>query len=522
MSTIEVTYITSSGTTDISNNIMYSTANFESQLGAMPGQFEFTCKDPDRVLSFSAGNRIHVRIDGQLLYGGYVLQVEKKFAFSVDVLPVDSRLWVLRGADYNILFDRRFMFNLASPTQRIPAVAAGATDSSIVGLITSSYIDLTTDDIDTTTHVTTVETLAGKWGFWGVATPWRKEMVSLSAKTGAIWYLAPGNGAKEIDLYWRGREVVTPGWGFSDTPNGVTTFGFRELFFTDDASNLVNDGLVWAGNQYGPTGVTGSLLFGRSRDETSIADLFLSQRAEPYFGDSAYTSTLAAQQRANIIVYGRSDGESSPGATGEGSADPARGLRNPQKQLRLSWFGETVPSVLIPGSVVSVYLSSFSETFTLPVRSLRISFPNLYPNGDPIVRYDGFLGVQTDDPFTLWAYMKSVADTGGTGGTTAATGAGTTPGGGVNITPVSDGSAPAAVAGTDVCMTPSRAPGFGNQTFYLTDAYQPGSSKVWVNGLRWRRGIEYTESDPLNKEITFFDAPLSGDQLWVCYTSSGF
>jgi hypothetical protein len=494
---------------EITTSVLYASASFESQLGAQPGAFEFIVKDPDQVLSFTVGKRVRLVIDGTKMYGGFVMQVGKRFAFPVvDTVTngpeeVTGREWIVRGVDYNILFDKRFLFNLANPRLAIPASTL-TTDTGILALITGSYLDLSSDDIDVTTHVVGVGDPApdGKYGFKGVGQPWRDEMVALTAKTGAIWYLAPGTGSAEIDLYLRGREVFDPGWGFSDTPNNVTTFGFRELDSVEDASNLVNDGLVWGGNQYGVSGTTGQLVFGRSIDQDSIDDLFRSQRAEPQFGDEAYLTDAHCEIRAKVIVWGNAEGTNNPGGAGEGQTDPARGLRNPQRYLRLSWFGDTVPTVLTPGSVVSVYLSTFDETLTLPVRNIRIRFES-----PEIIRYEGYLGVQTDDPFTLWQHMAAVQSAGGTAGSF--------------LDPVSDGSSTALVGGTQVCMATIQSANGTRTKFTITDPYQTGTTRVWVNGLRWRPGIEYVESIPEFAEIEFIDAPLAGDNIWVCYTSSG-
>lgn len=511
MSTVQIFY---DGDEIAQESVLFRSAWFESQLGAQPGQFEFTVKDPDQTLSFSTGKQIRLVIDGQALFGGYVFQVSKRFAFPADDTvtagpgAVKTRMWRLRGVDYNILFDRRYLYNVANPRQIIPAASSSLQDGQIVQLLTSSYLDLADDNMDTTTHVFNVgdptpDNPSTGYGFNSVGTAWRKEMHAVSAHSGAIWYLAPGATFGSIDLYYRGREVSTPGWGFSDTPNGVTTYGFRELEYTEDASNLVNDALVWGGNPYGITGTTATLTFGRAQDTDSIDDFFRSQRAEQKFGDEGYITDNACEVRANVIVWGRADANPNPGATGEDSADPARGLRVPQKFLRLVWFGDDVPTVLIPGSVITVDLNTFGEEATLPVRNIRIRFES-----PSIVRYEGYLGIQTDDPFSLWRYMEGVIDRGGTTGSL--------------LTPVSDGSAPATVPGTEVCMTPLESANGSRTVFTLTDAYQAGSTRVWVNGLRWRPGIEYQETGALAGTFTFFDPPATGDNIWVCYTTSGF
>lgn len=71
-------------------------------------------------------------------------------------------------------------------------------------------------------------------------------------------------------------------------------------------------------------------------------------------------------------------------------------------------------------------------------------------------------------------------------------------------------------------MTPTPAADGSTVDFFAQDAYQAGSMTVYLNGLEQRPGFEYTESDPVTKMFSFYDAPLTGDQLWIVYTSSGF
>lgn len=495
MSSIVITY----DGTDITDSVMFGSASFESQLGAMPGQFSFTCKDPTQTLSFVTGKTVQVHINGALYYGGYLLQVSKRFAFPADdtsggASNIKTRLWELRGSDFNFIFDRRVLYNKASPTSKLDPVTGHPSDAAVVTYMCTNYLDLS--DFDFSTHVSVVSSDVvpdtGRYGFIGVGTIWRNEMKAVADRAGAMYYI---DGNKK--LWYMDRETATPGWGFSDEPDGVTTFGFRDFEYVTDASNMVNDALVWGGSQYTVTGATATLNFGRATDSTSISTYFRSQLAEMHINDLA--SDTACHDRANIIVYG------DPGGI---VTDPStnRGLQNPQRTIRLSWFEGGVPSPLLPGVVISTYLNSFGETITLPVRNIRISFPNLHPDGTPIVKFDALFSVQTDDPFTLWKYMKKIADQGGTAATATA--------------PVSDGSAAAVLLGTEVCMVPTGSINSSNVTFTLRDPYADASLRVWLNGLLQRPGVDYNESSPSTGVFTFSDAPLSGDQLWVCYTSA--
>ena len=60
--------------------------------------------------------------------------------------------------------------------------------------------------------------------------------------------------------------------------------------------------------------------------------------------------------------------------------------------------------------------------------------------------------------------------------------------------------------------------GNGTSTVFLTsNAYEPGSTRVFVGGYLQRPGFEYTESDPTIGEITFTSPPANGSSITIFY-----
>lgn len=57
-----------------------------------------------------------------------------------------------------------------------------------------------------------------------------------------------------------------------------------------------------------------------------------------------------------------------------------------------------------------------------------------------------------------------------------------------------------------------------NPVFTVTDPFAPNSTRVYLNGIRQIIGADYTETGP--NEITFGDAPQSGDGLIIDYTKN--
>jgi len=500
MSTIEITY----DGTDISGSVIFESASFESQLGAVPGSFEFTVRDENQTLGFITGKEITMSIDGTRYFGGFVTQVIHQLAFPVDdtsdVPSVRTREFVLRGVDYNILFDKRIIYNIATPTSPPSVFSGTTTDLAVLQGLFANYIDLTGDGIDVTTYVQEVGDPTpdnADGAYLNPGDPWRKQMESIAQFTGAIWYIDANK-----KLHYQALETTAPSWGFSDVPNRITTFGFRELEYIEDATNVANDALVWGGSEFGSTGVTAETVFGRATNTTSIAEHGRWQIPERHFGEVGFFESSGCTVRAKVIVYG------DPGAAGDGFDDQNRGLQFPQKNVRLTWFSGQTPTALTAGSVVDVVLNVFGSpaiALSLPVRSISITFP--IPTR---AQFAAFLGIQTSDPWSLWKYMRKQQSLIPAASTTVST---------------SDGSAPASTPGTYVSTAPSPVPDGTNKTFATPDRYIAGSLEVFrfisgeLGGLIQRKGIDYNETSPSTGVFDFISAPSGTDTLWVRYYS---
>lgn len=497
-SVVEINYTPPGGSVqDVTNHAIWRQCSFESQQNAQPGTFEVTLRDLDRTLGpFDTGGELTLDVDGVRLFGGYVTQVGRRFALPADELPTDSRLWVLRGVDYNILFDKRVTIrNDSVPSspqnlRRLPLFHGDEYDGDLIKHFASNFITPLTG-FDVTTEVDNVALpfnlsapdpdRVGGWRQQG--TPWREQMELIAEWSASVWYISP-----DKKLHFHAIEDDDAPFGFSDTPNGTTTIGMRDVTATEDASQMVNDALVWGGSEW-----TEGAVFARSQNTTSISDHNRWQVAEHHFGEDGYK--LDTQWRADLITEGHS------AVVG---FNP--GLAYPQWQLSLTWFGEDVPgnAHLRAGQLVDVSLTSFGgalSPMTLPMRSVRIGFVGVDSAGKGHVQFSGQLGLQLNDPYSIWGYLRRLARRRArsvVAASTNATADSTTYGGFGQFEP------------TQVTGTIYDLPGEAG--------YIEGTTMVYVDGVLLARNTDYTESDPVAGEITFASSPAGW--VWVtCRTT---
>lgn len=495
--------------TDISGSCVFSLCTFEAQMAAVPGTFTVVVRDQPQTLSFTTGKHLTLTVDGDLLYGGYVTQVTKKNFFPADdttvVADVETRQWLLQGVDWNALMDKRVLRNTSDYTHHIPKVAGPVTDGEVIRSYFDLYFDIPSGfNFTSATYVKNKHTYGTRYR-WPTQGLTMREVLEDLARYGSVYWISADKQFNFIPV-----QDTLADWGFSDDPNndpigiGTPTYGFRDGEFIEDASTTVNDAIVWGGSEWTSGG---EVVFARRQNTPSITAHERWQISENNVGDDKYLIQAEVTARAKVIVDGNESGTFVEGS---------KGLVNPERQFRCTWFSTNVPKSggnpvhLVPGQVVPIRLRVFSEdagvtpfAVDLPLRQLTITFPDLDPGGDAYAQFDGHFGVLMSDPHYLWAFLRG-AKTRTKQSTVTSSATNTTVDPGV---------------GAQYQDEPSPATNGVTNVFFIPFGYIAGTLQLYVNGLL-QEGSAFSESNPSGGEITLTFVPHVDDRLFVEATLS--
>ena len=322
------------GVIDISTSVLFADSSFEAQMAAIPGTFRVTVFDPDHIYDFTTGRELTLDVDGVRVYGGYVLNVSKEYFFPADDTTVPAlvrgRKWVLTGVDYNILLEKRVIYNHAAPKKSIATVGtSGIYDGAVIRTYFTTWFDIPGDfTFNDSGFVINVHSYSSGYT---PPTPGTtlKDVLTGMAEFGAVFYIDANK-----TLNFRPVQDTLADWGFSDHPSladSPPTIGFREGTMTEDASSVVNDAFVWGGSAWN---LSGTIAYANRADATSIANHGRWQYAEVHVGDTKFAIQDQVTERARVIVDGNASGV---------YLDGSQGLINPEKQFIGTWFSQDVP-----------------------------------------------------------------------------------------------------------------------------------------------------------------------------------
>lgn len=506
---------------DIAAHAVIKMATFSASASAQPDTCEIVLKDVDRELSFTAGRRLKLIVDDNPMWAGFLMAFSRGSFFEGGdgLQDTISRQWVLRGVDNNVLLDKRVLRNPDDYTAAIPDITTNTFDGDILRQAFTDYID-TPSWLDADTCIDNVAIPSGSAGGISEDEPWawpqhgsklRLLFEDLAQFSAAVYYVGPDDC-----VHYHSIQDSESRWGFSDRPNnnaitGAAGFqgaywGFREVRAVEDGSQIVTDALVWGGSEFADP--DGAVVFARATDSTLETEHNKWQLAETHFGQRFYKTQVGVTQRANVIVYGNPAGASGGAEPGSVTGEGPRGLRFPQYQYTFVWYEEPTISGtaqhIYPGDVVPIELWAFSEDGGttplrkwLPLRQLKITFPDGAENGQAIVRYEGGFDLRNQDSKFLWTFLRQRGDSPVQPTQTVTSGGGSP------------------LYGSFGQFVPTPEPDGVEDVFTVPYGYIEGTTAVWKDGIRQLLTTDYTESDPEAGEITFTSPPASGSQLFV-------
>jgi len=276
---------------EIIQDTILADAYFESIAGGVAGQCRFRVKDAGNIdadfygfetnripagiaetpATFHTGLVIELRIDAQLVWSGVTTSVSREYFFDVDDtsdISTHQRFWLIEGMDWNVLFNKRVVWNVASPSEAIPSFTGAEVDGEVVRQIMADYMDLSGDGISDA-GVQNVGVLSPYLEPFNIGNPgdrWAAVMNRITGANGTIYYIDP-----DKVLQYRDVEVVTAPYALSDQPAvdaAANAIGYRDMIFWLSADQMANDVLIWAAGKGSE-----EMVFSRTTDDET-SDLF--------------------------------------------------------------------------------------------------------------------------------------------------------------------------------------------------------------------------------------------------------
>ena len=509
---------------DITDRVVFGETSFTSQANPMQGSFKVTCRDPDQDFAPVAGKRLTCHIDGVPMFGGYVFDIGRgNFFPAVDTSDpgaVRSRKWVLTGPDFNVLFDKRVIYDPDNPTVSPEVPAGKRTITKAFKHLMQNFVDVPaglgfTANVDTILDEDGVEEEYGSEAngtlYVGAAKTLREQMDDFADHSGIIYYI---DGDFEVHLH--AYENVLNPWIITDVklPGYVS---FRSGEYDEDFSRLYTEALVWGGSSIrAPDGPAGDVVFAKypdppaagAREQGALDRLDLYgrwQMGEEHAGQLNYMTQGSVNKRAKVIINGPTGVPPTHGIEG--------GFSRPLARFTCTWYAHDVPGQahIRPGHIQDIILytqgSGTPLVKRLPLRSMSITFPTIptdNPGGQTYVQFEGEFGVAYSDSRFLWTWLKKNRLQSNRGQSIV----------------LVDNSSTSLPVGSQGTFFPVEQPNGTRTTFTFEDAtgtqvgFMTNMFDVFLNGLYQRRGTDYTYSSA-QQEVSFVTAPGNGDNIWV-------
>jgi len=347
--------------TDITADVLLSQAKFTAMVNGSTGAATLRVRDDGHSYAFVSGGTLTVDIGGQRMWGGFVTRASKVYPFSYEDTTNDqiaARYWQLEGVDYNVLFNRRIVFDAAHPASKLSFdYAVGTYDDTIIADLFDHYLDLGDDGLSRSgverVDIVTPDikgvtsgkgTLTnGRGQIASAGYTWKQAMDVISRATGAVYYIDPDKVLNYVDV-----DTPDAPYGLSDAPDGE--IGYQDFRLTYNGTQLINDMFVW-GTALG----SDQVVFSRAQSSTSQSDHGIWQ-------ESLVTSGLYKQASANLVSSSYLNG----------TPQNKRG----HKDDAISFSCRVFEPFFRVGQKVSLTNTVFGYSDVLPIRRMDIRFIN--------------------------------------------------------------------------------------------------------------------------------------------------
>lgn len=362
---------------DITADVFLADASFESLVSGAIGTATFRVKDAGHVYDFVSGGSLTLDIDGARMWGGYVLQAAKTYAFPVVDTTNDAgvaRVWQIEGADYNVLFSTRVIFKASDPTGKLSfTYPAGTYDNTIINDVFDHYLDLSGDGLSRGRVArigVAILDMPGMNHVGEVAAAgylWKDMMGAITRVTAGIYYIDPDKVLHYVD-----PDTVTSIYTLTDQPAATNDVGYQSFTILEDGTNLINDMLLWGASTLSP-----DYVFSRVQDSASITE---HNRWQGSF-QTVVSRQSTADMVANTYVYG------TPQSLRGGKDDS------------LTFSARVFEPLFRAGDIVTTVSGVFGFSRPLPIRRMVITFPN-----PTTAIYDLSLSYNIDPGFDFYEY----------------------------------------------------------------------------------------------------------------------
>lgn len=454
---------------DITGDVVWSQTTFTQTAKTGPGAFQITLRGNHP--EFRSGEEIHFEIDDLRQFGGWVTGVERGYFFEDAVEPRT----ILRGTDYNILFDRLAVRNypaeliahadtriMLGPYRRWADFEQGTLDSEMIDTVFNDYVlpDLPVG-FDYTSGVDTIDTPAPvtAWAMPQSGSTLRRFMQSVSQITSGVWSIDA-----TMTLQYHDRETVTAPFPITDGRGGISSSNLR---VTRDISNMVNDVIVWGTLA---TTVEGDIIYWREQGDLGYWERYylgLIERQQAILQRllNIAPSRRTAKQKARIVTLREkiANNKAKLQSVRERAWDPESGQPRPANAIvnsidtwgrwqlgefredlhHQAWVKRRAHSILTrydepiitasariwdpgyqAGQVVEVKSSEHGLDTNLVIRQINIGFsiPKEPHDGKfyALPYYDLEMGLEPEAPWNIYDYLPYPGEsTPGLGGDTA-------------------------------------------------------------------------------------------------------